>query len=85
MLDKLSKKQLFFTLLGIEIIILILSVICKQIMGGMMMFIIRIALVTAAFCCESVSWSSLYSVFALLSALYSLDPVGLFITGRKYP
>ena len=83
MFDKLNKKHIFYILIAIEVLILIFSIYTKQIMSGMMMSFLRIMLLLAAYCCESVSWGALYSVFALLSAMYSFNPVGLFLTGRK--
>jgi hypothetical protein len=34
-------------------------------------------------CMKAHSSASFYSVLALMNGLYSFDPVGLFVTGRK--
>ena len=44
----------------------------------------RIILLIVANYCVDPQWATLYSVFALLSAIYAFDPVGLFLTGRTY-
>ena len=48
------------------------------------MTIMRIVLLLVSYCCAQSSWAALYSVFALISAVYAFDPVGLFLSGRTY-
>ena len=77
-------SSLYFTILIVlEIVVLILSFIFQS---SLTMFnIIRILSLLGAKCMTSVIWVIQYIIFALISALYSFDPVGLWITGRKYP
>lgn len=48
------------------------------------MFIFRLILLLVANCCEQSTYASLYAVFALIAALYHIDPVGLFVIGRIF-
>lgn len=45
--------------------------------------ILRIIMLAGAKCLQSTSWMVQYIIFALICALLSFDPVGLWITGRK--
>ena len=84
MLENTPKhKYFFFVLLILELIILVCSIITGQFLAGIFMVVLRLMLLLAGYCCESSSWAALYSVFALIAGLFSLDPVGLFVTGRK--
>ena len=47
--------------------------------------IIRLILLLAAHCLKSLSWAAFYVIFALIAALFTVDPIGLWITGRKDP
>ena len=74
----------FGVLIVIEILVFILSLATKQ--NELMFFnIIRILCLLGAKCMQSVSWVVQYIIFAFICALYSFDPVGLWITGRTYP
>ena len=73
----------YFTILVVmEVLILILSFIFE---GSLTMFnIIRLLSLIGAKCMDVVAWVILYIIYALISALYSFDPVGLWITGRTF-
>ena len=73
----------YFTILVVmEVLILILSFIFE---GSLTMFnIIRLLSLLGAKCMDVVTWVVLYIIYALISALYSFDPVGLWITGRTF-
>lgn len=45
--------------------------------------VLRLLLLIAAHCMKSVTFAAYYAMFALFTALYIFDPVGLWITGRK--
>jgi hypothetical protein len=45
--------------------------------------IFRIVILLAANFCVSVSWAYLYSLFCIITALYQIDPIGLFLTGHS--
>jgi len=45
--------------------------------------ILRIIMLAGAKCLQSTSWMVQYIIFALICALLSFDPVGLWMTGRK--
>jgi len=72
---------IYFTILAVmEVLILVLSFIFE---GSLTMFnIIRLLSLIGAKCMDVVTWVVLYIIYALISALYSFDPVGLWITGR---
>ena len=72
----------YFTILIVmEVVVLILSFIFES---SLTMFnIIRILSLIGAKCMSSIIWIIEYIIFALISALYSFDPVGLWITGRS--
>ena len=78
-----KRKKLFYLLLFMEIVIFALSIAGGSLATGVFMTIMRIVLLVVSYCCVQSSWAALYSVFALISALYAFDPVGLFITGRN--
>ena len=75
-------SSLYFTILIVlEIVVLILSFIFES---SLTMFnLIRILSLLGAKCMTSIIWVLEYIIFALISALYSFDPVGLWITGRN--
>ena len=72
----------YFTILMVmEILILILSFIFES---SLTMFnIIRIFSLIGAKCMNTAIWVIQYIIFALICALYSFDPIGLWMTGRK--
>jgi hypothetical protein len=63
-------------------VILIFSVVSLQ--TDLTMFnILRIIMLTAAQCLKSTSWMLQYVIFAIICALLSFDPVGLWVSGRR--
>ena len=74
-------SSIYFTvLIVIEIIVLILSLIFESSLA--MFNIIRIISLIGAKCMNALAWVVQYIIFALICALYSFSPVGLWITGR---
>lgn len=47
-----------------------------------MFSIIRVLLLLGAHCLKNITWAAYYTIFALIAALFAVDPVGLWITGR---
>ena len=78
-----KRKKLFYLLLLMEGLILSFSILGGSMATGFMMTFIRIILLVVSYCCVQSSWGALYAVFALFTAVYAFDPVGLFITGRN--
>ena len=76
-------KKYFFILLAIEAGILLINGFGGNIASGLMTTFFRIVLLLVSYCCVQSTWAALYAVFALISALYGFDPVGLWITGRN--
>ena len=76
-------SSLYFTILIVlEIVVLILSFIFES---SLTFFnIIRIFSLIGAKCLDSTIWVIQYIIFALISALYGFDPVGLWISGRSF-
>lgn len=74
--------MIYFTILiVIEILVFIFSIASNQ--KELMFFnILRIIMLVGARCMESISWIVQYIIFAIICALYSFDPVGLWVTGR---
>lgn len=75
--------MVYFTILVvIEITVFIFTMVTKQ--NNLTMFnILRIIMLAGAKCLQSTSWMVQYIIFALICALLSFDPVGLWMTGRK--
>jgi hypothetical protein len=83
MLHAVQNQQsvVYFTvLIVLEVIVLIMSFIVEPSLS--MFNIIRIISLIGAKCMNSLAWIVQYIIFALICALYSFDPVGLWITGR---
>ena len=71
----------FTVLMVLEIVVLILSFIFEP---SLIMFnLIRLLSLIGAKCMNTVIWVIQYIIFALICALYSFDPVGLWMSGRN--
>lgn len=67
----------------IELLVFIFSLASNQ--KELMFFnILRIVMLVGSKCMESISWLIQYIIFVIICALFSFDPVGLWITGRNY-
>ena len=73
----------FVVLIVMEILAFILILVSKQ-DSYVMMNVFRFILLICAYFCKSGQLAGYYSVFAFISAILLFDPVGLWMTGRKF-
>ena len=77
-----DQPVVYFTVLVVlEVVIFIFAIVSLQ--NDLTMFnFLRIIMLAGAKCMQSTSWMVQYIIFALICALLSFDPVGLWISGR---
>lgn len=83
--EEVDKQQavIYLTLLGVlEVLIFIFTLVSGQ-NNYVMYSLLRVILLVASHCMRSAAWAAYYTIFALITAFYVFDPVGLWITGRK--
>ena len=69
-------------LIVLEILIFVFIAVSKE--NNMVMYsIIRLILLVGAHCLKSLTWAAYYVIFALIAAIFVVDPVGLWLTGRS--
>ena len=79
-----KKKQLLAGLILLEIIIIGVMIGAGEFFTGIWSTVFRIILLCVAYYCMNQSFAVFYSVFALIGSFYLLDPIGLFLSGRKF-
>lgn len=79
-----KKKQLFAGLILLEIVIIGAMIGAGEFFTGIWSTVFRILLLCAAYYCINQSFAVFYSVFALIASFYLIDPIGLFLSGRKF-
>jgi hypothetical protein len=77
-----KKKLLFGALILMELVVIGLMLGAGQFFTYVWSTFFRLILLCAAYFCVNQNFAVFYSLFALFGALYLVDPVGLFITGR---
>jgi len=77
-----KRKKLFAVLLTIEIVNIVIEIVAGEFMNGLPRTFIRFIFLLVANYCLQMNFAIFYSVFTIFSALYMVDPVGLFLTGR---
>jgi flagellar biosynthesis protein FliP len=82
---EVDKQQaiIYLTVLAVLEVLLIIFTIASSQQSLITFNILRILLLVGAHCLKNIAWAAYYTAFALITALYVFDPVGLWITGRK--
>lgn len=84
-IGEVDKQQavIYLTILAVLEVLLFIFILASGQKDLIMFSFLRLILLIGAHCLKNITWAAYYTIFALIAALFAVDPVGLWISGRK--